>query len=125
MKYQFNGKTILIADDDPISALLFKEFIEPTGALTIIAYDGASMLKYIKDQDVDIILLDIRFGNLNGFDLLPKIRRINPSIKVFAQTANALIDDYNKCMEIGFDDYLSKPINSTELFSKLKKHLQL
>jgi CheY-like chemotaxis protein len=123
VKSLLTGQTILIADDDPVSALLFKEFIEPTGATTIIVYNGNSMTELIKNQDVDLILLDIRFGDCSGFDLLPLIRKINPNIKVFAQTANALIDNYHKCIEAGFDDYLSKPINSTELLSKLEKHL--
>jgi CheY-like chemotaxis protein len=123
VKPVLSGQTILIADDDRVSALLFKEFLEPTGATIIIAYDGQTMTKLIKNQKVDLILLDIRFGIHNGFDLLPLIRQTNPETKVFAQTANAIIDNYNKCIEAGFDDYLSKPINSIELLAKLEKHL--
>ena len=120
MKSLFLGKSILIVDDDPISALLFKEFLEPTEAKVFIAYDGHSIFEIIKNQDIDLILLDIRLGDQNGFQLLPKIREINPRIKVIAQTANALVDDLTKCLDAGFDDYISKPIISSELFMKLE-----
>jgi CheY-like chemotaxis protein len=123
VKSIFLKKSILIVDDDPVSALLFKEFLEPTKAKIFVVYDGNSVFKIIKDQDIDLILLDIRLGDYSGFELLPKIREINPEIIVIAQTANAMIDDFTKCMEAGFDDYISKPIMSKELFLKLEKHL--
>ena len=123
MKPLFSGKSILIVDDDPVSALLFKEFLEPTGAKIIISYDGCSIFNIIHHQTIDLILLDIRLGDCNGFDLLPKIREINSQIPIIAQTANSLIDNYTKCMNAGFDDYMSKPIKSNELFAILEKHL--
>ena len=123
MKSAFLGKSILVVDDDPISVLLFKEFLRQTEARIFVAYDGHSIFNIIKEQQIDLILLDIRLGDQNGFQLLPKIREINPKVKVIAQTANALVDDQPKCMEAGFDDYITKPIMSAELFLKLKKHL--
>jgi two-component system, cell cycle response regulator DivK len=123
VKSLFIGKSILIVDDDPTSALLFKEYLEPTNANIIIAYDGNSIFAILKNQPVHLVLLDIKLGDCNGFDLLPKIKAMNPKIIVIAQTANAIIDDYHKCIQAGFDDYLSKPINSSELYNKLSNHL--
>lgn len=123
MKSIFLGKSILIVDDDPVSALLFREFLEPTEASIFVAYDGFSVFEIIKNQNIDLILLDIKLGDQNGFQLLPKIREVNPDIIVIAQTANALVDDLDKCLEAGFDDYISKPILSKELYLKLEKHL--
>lgn len=123
MNLNFQDKSILIVEDDPISALLFKELLEPTQAKLTVVYDGNSLFEVIRNHAIDLILLDIRLGDQNGFQLLPKIREINPNIIVIAQTANAFLDNRVKCMEAGFDEYISKPVSSEELFYKLTKFL--
>ena len=123
VKSLFIGKSILVVDDDPTSALLFTELLEPTEANIIVVYEGCSIFNIIKNRTIDLILLDIRLGDCNGFDLLPEIRKANPQIIVIAQTANAMVDDYQRCMDAGFDDYISKPISSRELYEKLEIHL--
>jgi CheY-like chemotaxis protein len=123
VKSVFVGKTILIVDDDPISALLFQEMLEPTKANIFVVYNGCSALNIVKSQSIDLVLLDIKLPDCNGFDILPKIKAIKPEIIIIAQTANAMVDDHTKCINAGFDDYISKPILSVELYSKLEKHL--
>jgi two-component system, chemotaxis family, CheB/CheR fusion protein len=120
---QLTQKTILIVDDDTISLFLFKELIEPTGAKIFTVYDGRSAIEIVKKQPVDLILLDLKLTDYNGYNLLVKIRELKPDAFIIAQTAYAMIEDCQKCLEAGFDDYLSKPIISVELFSKLKKYL--
>jgi CheY-like chemotaxis protein len=116
-------KTILIVDDDSVTVYLFKELIEPTGAKIISAQNGKSTMQIISKQKVDLILLDLKLKDCSGYNLLKEIRQVNPNILVVAQTAYAMIEDYQKCIEAGFDDYLSKPIKSEDLYAKLTKHL--
>lgn len=123
MNSLLHGKSILIVDDDFTSVLLFKELIEPTEATIFECYDGCSIFSIIREYSIQLILLDIRLGDCSGFELLPEIRKVDPSIIVIAQTANAMIDDYDRCIAAGFDDYISKPISSRELYQKLKKYL--
>lgn len=68
-------------------------------------------------------MLDIQLPDKNGFDLLPEIRKINPDIKIIAQTAHALPEDKSKAIAAGFDDYISKPINHETLFMKINSIL--
>jgi len=117
-------KKILIVDDDSVSVFLFTELIEPTGAKIATAKDGKSAIKTIKNEDIDLVLLDLKLKDCSGYSVLKKIRKLNPNIRVIAQTAYAMIEDYQKCIEAGFDDYLSKPINSDDLYTKLTKHLE-
>jgi len=116
-------KTILIVDDDNVSAFLFKELIEPTGAKIISVDDGHSALQVIKKQRIDLVLLDLRLEDCSGFTLLKDIRKINAKAIIIAQTAYAMIEDYRECIEAGFDDYLPKPIVSEDLYAKLMKYL--
>ena len=123
MNLNIPDKKILIVDDDSVSVFLFTELIEPTGAKIATAKDGKSAIKTIKNEDIDLVLLDLKLKDCSGYSVLKKIRKLNPNIRVIAQTAYAMIEDYQKCIEAGFDDYLSKPIKSEDLYTKLTKHL--
>lgn len=124
MNLNIPDKKILIVDDDSVSVFLFTELIEPTGAKIATAKDGKSAIKTIKNEDIDLVLLDLKLKDCSGYSVLKKIRKLNPNIRVIAQTAYAMIEDYQKCIEAGFDDYLSKPISSDDLYTKLTKHLE-
>ena len=123
MNLYLSEKTILIVDDDRVSAFLFKELIEPTGAKIISVDDGHSALQVIKKQKIDLILLDLKLEDCSGFTLLKEIHKLNSQIIIIAQTAYAMIEDYRECMEAGFDDFLPKPIISKDLYAKLMKYL--
>jgi CheY-like chemotaxis protein len=121
MKPDFNGKTILIVEDDRVSALLLKEYLGPTKANTIVVYSGYLASDIIREQSIDLVLLDIKLGDCNGFDVMHQIRKINPEVFIIAQTANAMVEDYQKCIDAGFDDYISKPINAGILYTKIRQ----
>jgi CheY-like chemotaxis protein len=123
VKQLFNNKTILVVDDDPSSVILLYELIVPLEITVLKATSGHSALSSVLENTIDLILLDLKLGDTSGFLLLPKIKKINPSICVIAQTAFAYQDDIERCIEAGFDDYISKPIHSALLFSLLEKYL--
>ena len=123
VKQLFKDKTILVVDDDPSSLILLYELIVPLEITVLTATSGQSALSSVLENNIDLILLDLKLGDINGLFLLPKIRNINPTIHVIAQTAFVYQDDIMRCIKAGFDDYLSKPIHSIHLYSMLEKHL--
>ena len=117
-------KKILIVDDNEMVNFYFSELFSDTGAEIIFSKSAKNALIEIKkNEHLDLILLDIQLPDKNGFDLLPEIRKINPDIKVIAQTAHALPEDKSKAIAAGFDDYISKPINHEMLFMKINSIL--
>jgi two-component system, cell cycle response regulator DivK len=74
--------------------------------------------------NVDLVLLDIQMPELNGYEVLNKIRQVNPEIPVIAQTAYVMADDIKKFKETGFTDYLTKPIGQDKLYNLLNKYLK-
>lgn len=110
---------ILIVEDDEASLVLFSEVLVPTKALIYKANDEESFNEKIKIKDIRIVLLDIKFGGLSGFDLLPRIRKMHPEAKIIAQTAFVFIDEMNVFQNGGFDGFLSKPIGTELLYQKI------
>jgi CheY-like chemotaxis protein len=72
---------------------------------------------------VDLVLLDIRLPELDGFEVLRHLRSLDLSVPVIAQSAYAMVDDVKKAMEAGFTDYLTKPIGQEKLYEILTRYL--
>jgi len=118
--YNFSDKLIYIAEDDLPSFMLVKEILENTGAQLIHAENGVVLLENVKHKVPDLILLDINMPLLNGFAVMDKLAELNlQSIPVIAQTAYAMEDEKKRCLEAGCSDYISKPLETGILLSKI------
>jgi CheY-like chemotaxis protein len=67
----------------------------------------------------------LKLPHVSGFEAVPEIRKYRPNIPIIAQTAYAMINDKEKAMEIGCDDYIAKPINIEMFFIKVNRYLSL
>jgi len=120
----FQGKKILIVDDEEFNWLLIKDALEDTRATVIWARVGQEAVDLVTaGEQYDVILMDMKMPVLDGFETTVQIKKINPKIPIIAQTAYAMPDERNKCMEAGCDDYLSKPISLEELLKTIRKYL--
>jgi len=118
-----NKLKILIVEDDPGMEFLLSETVEEYCSELLIARDGMEALEIAKDNsDIDLILMDIRIPKLDGYETTEEIRQFNKNVVIIAQTACAFSSDRDKALEVGCNDYVSKPID-TELFESLmEKH---
>ncbi|MCK9269175.1 MAG: ATP-binding protein [Bacteroidales bacterium] len=121
---QLSDKTILIAEDDPFSFLVLKGMLAETKARILHAPDGAKAVELFNENTVDLVLLDIRLPEMNGFEVIEKIREVDTEVPVIAQTANALNVHREKSKLAGFNGHLSKPHNMNTLFATLNKFFQ-
>jgi CheY-like chemotaxis protein len=118
------GKKILIVEDDLSSRLYLNKILEKSEVVTLNAGDGQEAVDVVMaNPDIDIILLDIQLPVMDGYATARKIRELRDSIIIIAQTAYGLMDEKDKIMDSGFDDYLIKPIISQVLIEKLKSNL--
>lgn len=119
----FQGKRILIVDDEEFNWLLIKDALEETQATVSWARVGQEAVDLVAaGEHYDIILMDMKMPVLDGFETTLQIKKINPKIPVIAQTAYSMPSERNKCMEVGCDDYLSKPISMEELLKTIRKY---
>ncbi len=123
-KYNWKGKKILIVEDDVSSSYFLKEVLEETGAGLEYATDGLTAVKKCEDDfSISLVLMDIQIPYMNGYETTGVIKVLRPDIIVIAQTAHAFVDDKDKCLHAGCDDYISKPIDPFELLEKLDGYL--
>ena len=118
------GKKILIVEDDLSSRLYLNKILEKTEVIALNAGDGQEALDIaIENPDIDAILMDIQLPVMDGYLTASKIREFRKDVIIIAQTAYGLMDEKEKMMDSGFDDYLIKPIISQVLIEKLKSNL--
>lgn len=123
--YKWQGKTILIAEDEEINYMLLFEALNRTGAKILHAEDGDQAVELIRNTNVDIILMDIKMPQSNGYEATREIKRINSTIPIIAQTAYALAGEKEQIIDAGCDDYIAKPIKINALLLIIEKHLNL
>jgi DNA-binding response OmpR family regulator len=115
-------KKILIIEDDTAIAEIERDFLEINGFITKIEKDGIAALKRIRDEQFDLILLDLMLPGMDGYEICRKVRaEIDiPILMVTAKTENI---DKIRGLGLGADDYISKPFSPTELVARVKANL--
>ncbi len=116
------NKTILIVDDDTRNIYALATAIEQYGANVLEANNGKVALNKLKENKVDLILMDIMMPELDGYETIKTIRKTNEikEIPIIAITAKSLKSDKDKCIEAGANDYISKPVDYDVLVRLVK-----
>jgi two-component system, sensor histidine kinase and response regulator len=117
---------ILIVDDIPQNIQILEELLSKESFQVHSVGDGSKVLEYVQTQKVDLILLDIRMPNLNGFDTCRQLKahKNTEEIPVIMITASNKKDDIIKSFEAGAVDYVTYPFESSELLSRVHSHLR-
>ena len=115
------GARVLLAEDNPINALLARTLLEREGALVDRAASGEETLAALEAGRYDLILMDVRMPGLSGLDATRALRGRGITTPVLALTANAFEDDRRACLEAGMDDFLVKPLTADALRTALTR----
>ena len=118
-KLNFHGKTILIIEDNDDSRLIMKSYLTPTNVSIIELIEGNNIMEVIKNNDIDLILLDIGLPGKNGYELLQEIRKYDNRLPVIVESALVMPDQKTMAFEMGCDDFISKPFNREDFLNKI------
>ena len=118
--YNQPNLNILIVDDDEFNTEYLIEILSDTNCTLTQTRFGMKAVEICKNQNIDLVLIDIRLPDINGFEVVRKIKAENQQIKIIAQTAYSTPDDKQRALQIGCVDYLSKPIRSEALKSRIE-----
>ena len=124
------GRRLLLAEDNGLNAEIAMTILQDADAEVELAADGKIAVDKLKDVPVgyyDAILMDIQMPNMNGYEATKAIRKLTDErakIPIIAMTANAFEEDRQAALAAGMDDYVAKPVEISELFRTIMKHLK-
>ncbi|MFK7607299.1 MULTISPECIES: response regulator [unclassified Pseudomonas] len=119
----FEGRKILLVDDDVRNIFALTSALEHKGAIVVIGRNGREAIERLNEvEDIDLVLMDVMMPEMDGYEATIEIRK-NPrwrKLPIIAVTAKAMKDDQERCLQAGTNDYLAKPIDLDRLFSLIR-----
>jgi two-component system cell cycle response regulator DivK len=118
------GELVLVVEDNEKNMKLFRDVLRATGYSTLEAATGEDAVELALSHEPALVLMDVQLPGIDGVEALARLRRDErtASIPVLALTAQAMSGDRERFLEAGFDGYLSKPVDVTELIQAVQEH---
>jgi PAS domain S-box-containing protein len=118
---------VLLAEDNAVNQAVATRLLERRGFSVTAVGDGRAAVDALSAGSFDVVLMDIQMPGMDGFQAVAEIRRREEAsgrhVPVIALTAHALVGDNKRCLDAGMDDYISKPIDKTELLAAIDRAL--
>lgn len=111
------AKKILVVDDEVTVRDVLKDTFVIEGYDVRLAEGAETAFEILKEENIEVIFLDLKLFGMNGIELCRQIRKNNPRTIIFAMTGWAALYDVEECREAGFDDFFTKPVQ-TEMLLK-------
>jgi len=117
---------ILVVDDDREIVRLTRAYLEQSGYQVLVAYDGETALHVLRRENPDLVILDLMLPDRNGLDVTRTVRRDASLAAMPIIMLTARVDDQDKIvgLELGADDYVTKPFNPSELMARIRAVLR-
>ncbi len=115
---------IMLVEDDEALRFIVKDNLEQNGYEVQVAEDGETALDHFKNEDFDLIILDVMLPKIDGFRVAEIIRKSNDQVPIIFLTARSMTEDKITGLTIGGDDYIPKPFSMEELLLKIKIFLK-
>ena len=123
-KYNWEGKTFLVAEDEEDNFRYLEVALSISNASLIWARNGAEAVDiFSRIDNIDLVLMDIKMPEMDGYTATKEIKLKNNNVPVIAQTAYAMSEEKEKSKQAGCDDYIAKPINYSDLLKVIHKHV--
>ena len=115
------GRKVLVAEDNSVNQILIDHVLKSVGVFPTIVNNGKEAIgKLKKGESFDVILMDLQMPILDGYKTTDFIRKeLKIDTPIVAMTATAMKGEFEKCLEVGFTDYMSKPFEFVDLYKKL------
>ena len=120
------GVNVLVVEDNKVNQILVKKFLNSWGAKFYIAENGQVALDLFKEHQFDVVLMDLQMPVMDGYESARQMRMLEQNTDKFtpiiALTASTLLNERERIVQVGMNDFLSKPFNPNELYQKIAQH---
>ncbi|MDR5591069.1 ATP-binding protein [Christiangramia sp. SM2212] len=116
-------KRILVVEDNKINQMITRKILEKNKVICDVADNGSIAIEKVKNNEFDLILMDIHMPGITGIEATIEIRKFDPEIPIIALTAVTLDDNLDEFYLNGFNDIIPKPYKTEEFFHKINKYL--
>lgn len=121
LSVNWDYRTILIVEDVEANFRYLKRALEKTRAQIRHAKSGnEAIAECAENQDIDLVLMDLHLPGISGYEATREIKKLRKDITVIAQTAFVFSGEKQKCLDVGCDEYIAKPVRSEELIFKIR-----
>lgn len=118
-----NEEVVLVAEDDNINYKLIEKLLKIFNFKVIRAKDGLEAVELCKtNHEIDLVFMDIKMPNLDGYGAFEIIREFNKEVPIIAQTSYSFPEEVDKIKKLGFNDFISKPLEKEKLYELVKKY---
>ncbi len=117
--------TILVAEDNDNNFILIEEFLSGSDITILRAKDGNEAIDICKSRNIDLLLMDLKMPNMDGYEAVRQIKKLFPLLPVIAQTAYSQQSEKEKALHAGFDHFITKPIKQDDLKNMIMKYLEV
>ena len=126
IRERYRGCRVLLVDDEPVNLEVARYLLEDAGIIVDTAADGLEAVRRVQETIYAVILMDMQMPNLDGLEATRRIRQIAHyrDTPILAMTANAFVEDRQRCLEAGMNDFLGKPFDPEMMFSSLLAWLE-
>ncbi|MBW8330914.1 MAG: response regulator [Prolixibacteraceae bacterium] len=122
--YSWEGKSVLIVEDNETSNIYFEAALRKTKASLIWAKNGMDAVDIVKQSEkIDLILMDINMPKMDGIEATRIIKKLRPETIIVVQTAFVLSGEERLCMDAGCDEFITKPIRLKYLLDTINRYL--
>jgi len=121
--YNWAAKTILIAEDEELNYKVLDSCLSKTNARILRAENGEKAVELCRKEKIDLVLMDIQMPVMDGYEAAQRIKALDSSVPIIAQTSYAMAEEKDKCIDAGCDEYITKPLDLDKLLSLINKLL--
>jgi PAS domain S-box-containing protein len=124
----FSGNKILLIEDNELNQILVKNFLNKENIELVIANKGKEGVDELlkEGSNYDLVLMDLQMPIMSGYEAATFIRKkVKSTIPIIAMTAHSLVGEKSKCLELGMNEYISKPYTKHELITKIGKFIEV
>jgi CheY-like chemotaxis protein len=119
-EYDLKGKKILLIEDNHINVMVARQILEKANLEVDVVFDGRAAVQKVKENNYDVLLMDIQMPIMDGYMATKEIRKFNATVPILALSASVFLEVKSKILQSGMDGFIFKPFDPEDLLNKIE-----